>query len=79
MEHQDDAVNDETHQRPSLTADLRLSEAGLSAFKGDHLSKGVLDRFLERAQDSDLGPEPILLVEAIDDCRTCWSPWSALA
>ena len=49
-----------------LNADLRLSDAGLSAFKGDHLSKGALGRFLEMAQAGDLGPDPILLVEAID-------------
>ena len=50
----------------TLNADLRLSDAGLSAFKGDHLAKGALGRFLDMAQAGDLGAEPILLVEAID-------------
>ena len=50
----------------TLNANLSLSDAGLSAFKGDHLSKGALGRFLDMTQAGDLGTEPILLVEAID-------------
>ena len=48
-----------------LNDTLRLSDAGKSAYKGDHL-KGALGRFLEMAQTGQLGEDPILLVEAID-------------
>jgi DNA invertase Pin-like site-specific DNA recombinase len=51
-----------------LTLDTRLalSDAGRSASKGDHLTKGALGKFLQLAQAGQLGSEPILLVEAID-------------
>jgi DNA invertase Pin-like site-specific DNA recombinase len=51
-----------------LTLDTRLalSDAGRSASKGDHLTKGALGRFLQLAQAGQLGSSPILLVEAID-------------
>jgi DNA invertase Pin-like site-specific DNA recombinase len=51
-----------------LTLDTRLalSDAGRSASKGDHLTKGALGRFLQLAQAGELGSSPILLVEAID-------------
>ena len=67
MERQADAAERWCHANGhTLNADLRLSDAGLSAFKGDHLSKGALGRFLDMAQSGDLGSEPVLLVEAID-------------
>ena len=52
----------------SLTLDtsLQLSDAGRSASKGHHLTKGALGRFLQLAQSGKLGGSPILLVEAID-------------
>jgi DNA invertase Pin-like site-specific DNA recombinase len=51
-----------------LTLDTRLalSDAGRSASKGDHLTKGALGKFLQLAQAGQLGDSPILLVEAID-------------
>jgi len=49
-----------------LQIDNGLSDAGISAFKGDNVSKGALGRFLAMAQAGDLGDDPILLVEAID-------------
>jgi DNA invertase Pin-like site-specific DNA recombinase len=51
-----------------LTLDTRLalSDAGRSASKGDHLTKGALGKFLQLAQAGQLGSSPILLVEAID-------------
>lgn len=51
-----------------LTLDTRLalSDAGRSASKGDHLTKGALGKFLQLAQTGQLGASPILLVEAID-------------
>ena len=54
--------------RHGLTLDttLQLSDAGRSASKGHHLSKGALGRFLQLAQAGALGPSPLLLVEAID-------------
>ena len=52
----------------ALTLDTRLalSDAGRSASKGDHLTKGALGKFLQLAQNGQLGASPILLVEAID-------------
>ena len=48
----------------TLNVDLRLSDAGLSAFKGDHLSKGALGRFLDMAQAGDLGAKPTCFCQA---------------
>lgn len=55
-------------QQQGITLDttLELSDRGRSASKGHHLSKGALGRFLALAQAGQLGPDPILLVEAID-------------
>jgi len=50
----------------ALDTRLALSDAGRSASKGDHLTKGALGRFLQLAQAGQLGSSPILLVEAID-------------
>ena len=49
----------------ALDTDLDLSDAGASAFKGDHL-EGALGRFLQMARDGRLPKESVLLVEAID-------------
>ena len=51
-----------------LTLDTRLAltDAGRSASKGHHLTKGALGKFLQLAQTGQLGSSPILLVEAID-------------
>jgi DNA invertase Pin-like site-specific DNA recombinase len=49
-----------------LDTTLHLCDAGRSASKGDHLSKGALGRFLQLAQAGQLGTTPLLLVEAID-------------
>jgi DNA invertase Pin-like site-specific DNA recombinase len=49
-----------------LDAQLDLSDRGRSAYKGDHLSRGALGRFLELAKDDRLGPSPVLLIEAVD-------------
>lgn len=67
MERQADAAERWCHANGhTLNADLHLSDAGLSAFKDDHLSKGALGRFLDMAQSGDLSETPVLLVEAID-------------
>ena len=50
----------------SLDTSLQLSDAGRSASKGHHLTKGALGRFLQLAHACQLGEAPILLVEAID-------------
>jgi len=50
----------------TLDTSLQLSDAGRSASKGHHLTKGALGRFLQLAQGGKLGGSPILLVEAID-------------
>ena len=50
----------------TLDHSLQLSDAGRSASKGHHLTKGALGRFLQLAQTGQLGDAPILLVEAID-------------
>ena len=49
-----------------LQIDDGLSDAGISAFKGDNVAKGALGKFLAMAQAGELGDDPILLVEAID-------------
>lgn len=48
-----------------LDQQLVLSDRGRSAYSGRNL-KGALGRFLELAQAGQLGPNPVLLVEAID-------------
>lgn len=53
-------------QNLELDTELSLSDAGRSAFKGHHLKRGALGRFIALAQAGALGSEPILLVEAID-------------
>ncbi|CAK6692287.1 hypothetical protein OGCDGJMD_01202 [Cyanobium usitatum str. Tous] len=49
-----------------LDANLDLSDRGRSAYKGKHMSHGALGRFLELAQQGDLGSAPVLLIEAVD-------------
>ena len=49
-----------------LDAQLDLSDRGRSAYKGHHLSRGALGRFLELARDDKLGANPVLLIEALD-------------
>jgi DNA invertase Pin-like site-specific DNA recombinase len=49
-----------------LDDQLDLSDAGISAYRGDHLRRGALGRFLQLAEANQLGPDPVLLVEAID-------------
>jgi DNA invertase Pin-like site-specific DNA recombinase len=49
-----------------LDTSLDLTDPGLSAYHGEHLKQGALGRFLALAQAGELGPEPILLVEAVD-------------
>ena len=51
----------------TLDTELRLSDAGASAFHGDNVADtGALGQFLAMAKAGALGPEPVLLVEAID-------------
>lgn len=45
---------------------LDLSDAGVSAFRGRNLERGALGRFLGLAEASQLGPAPVLLIEAVD-------------
>lgn len=49
-----------------LDTELVLSDQGRSAFKGHHLTRGALGRFLQLAEDGALGSAPVLLIEAID-------------
>jgi DNA invertase Pin-like site-specific DNA recombinase len=49
-----------------LDTALDLSDAGRSAYRGDHIKKGALGRFLEQAQARRLGLDPVLLIEAVD-------------
>ncbi len=49
-----------------LQIDDGLSDAGISAFKGDNVAKGALGKFLAMAQAENLGDGPVLLVKAID-------------
>ena len=50
----------------ALDTTLDLSDAGRSAYKGEHLTRGALGVFLTLAQQRKLGDDPVLLVEAID-------------
>ena len=49
-----------------LDTTLDLSDRGKSAYKGRNLSHGALGKFLELAQQGDLGTAPTLLIEAVD-------------
>lgn len=50
-----------------LDTTLNLTDAGRSAFTGEHIAEGgALGAFLALAKQERLGPEPVLLVEAID-------------
>lgn len=49
-----------------LDDSLDLTDAGKSAFKGEHMSTGALGRFLALAEENRLPPDPLLLVEDID-------------
>ena len=49
-----------------LDTRLDLSDRGRSAFKGHHLTRGALGRFLELAKQGKLGANPVLLIEAVD-------------
>ncbi len=49
-----------------LDTSLDLTDPGLSARYGEHVSNGCLGRFLLLAQAGELGQKPILLVESID-------------
>lgn len=50
-----------------LDDELRLSDPGRSAFHGEHLrSGGPLKTLIELAEAGKLGPDPVLLVEAVD-------------
>ena len=51
----------------TLDTELRLSDAGASAYHGDNVADtGALGQFLSLAKAGALGPAPVLLVEAID-------------
>lgn len=50
-----------------LDETLRLVDPGRSAFKGEHLEEGAdLRRFLDLAKSGQLGPRPMLIIEAVD-------------
>ena len=49
-----------------LDTRLDLSDRGRSAFKGHHLTRGALGRFLELAKQGKLVANPVLLIEAVD-------------
>ena len=49
-----------------LQIDDGLSDAGISAFKGENVARGALGFFLAMAQAGALGDGSVLLVEAID-------------
>ena len=50
-----------------LQIDDSLSDAGVSAFKGDNVAKGALGRFLAMAQAGDLGDDSILPLKQLTD------------
>lgn len=50
----------------TLDTQLDLTDAGRSAYKGHHISRGALGRFLALAQQGTLPEGSVLLIEAID-------------
>lgn len=49
-----------------LDNSLKLSDLGLSAFKGDHVTKGALGRFLENIKSGKIPQGSVLIVENLD-------------
>ena len=45
---------------------LDLTDRGMSAYSGKHLTKGTLGRFLSLAKEDRLGVDPVLLAEDVD-------------
>lgn len=50
----------------TLDTSLDLTDRGLSAHSGQHITEGALGRFLSLATSKQLDPDPHLIVEAID-------------
>ncbi len=49
-----------------LDNSLKLTDLGLSAFKGDHVTKGALGRFLENIKSGKIAQGSVLIVENLD-------------
>jgi DNA invertase Pin-like site-specific DNA recombinase len=62
----DMAANWCKHHGYRLDTKLDLSDAGTSAFKGKNVTHGALGEFLKLAEAGELGPSPVLLIEAVD-------------
>src|SRR5579871_3978033 len=62
-----------------LTLDdtLRLSDAGISGFRGANVRKGALGQFLRAVDDGDVPVGSYLLVESLDRVSR-QNPWDAL-
>jgi DNA invertase Pin-like site-specific DNA recombinase len=66
-------------QRHGLLLDeaLRLSDAGVSGFRGANVRKGALGQFLRAVDDGDVPQGSYLLVESLDRVSR-QNPWDAL-
>ena len=56
---------------------LRLSDEGVSGFRGANVRRGALGRFLKAVDDGDVPPGSYLLVESLDRVSR-QNPWEAL-
>jgi DNA invertase Pin-like site-specific DNA recombinase len=56
---------------------LRLSDEGISGFRGANVRRGALGRFLKAVDDGDVPPGSYLLVESLDRVSR-QNPWEAL-
>jgi DNA invertase Pin-like site-specific DNA recombinase len=61
-------LSEEYARQHGLTLDstLQLTDRGLSAYSGDHLTKGALGRFLRLVEAGEIPQGSILLVESLD-------------
>lgn len=49
-----------------LDDSMRLTDRGLSAYKGDHRTKGALGEFLNQIEAGNILPGSVLIIEALD-------------
>jgi DNA invertase Pin-like site-specific DNA recombinase len=61
----------------ALDETLRLSDAGVSGFRGANVRKGALGQFLRAVDDGDVPAGSYLLVESLDRVSR-QNPWDAL-
>lgn len=62
------AYSEKVAKHLGLTLDntLRLTDRGISAYKGDHRTKGALGGFLRLVENRQIRPGSVLIIEALD-------------